>query len=221
MSLSAGLLLALVPAASLVAADRVELSGRSVLLSDVAAVRRDDARGSLIVARIPEGTTSVRLSRSELAGLIRRAVPGIELNSSVPGSILLVAPAAAEAPARCLELVTAKAAGDELLADDVMPVSCPGHIAHQALRYDRASGANVALHDLEAGAIIAGAKLAEAPALRRGDRLSLSSSVGPVTIQRPVILVQDARPGDRQIFVKTNDGEILAAQIQAEGAKSR
>lgn len=220
MIFAAGLLLASPPAASLVAAERVELPAREVHLGEVATWQGPDGLGQVVIARIPQGRAAFLLSRQELASLVRRRVPGIQIGEISLGSILLVAPVK-EVPAerRCLQLVIAKSAGEELLADDVTPASCPEPMPARALRFDAASGANIATRTLEAGSIIARAKLAEAPALRRGDKLRLASKVGPVTIERPVTLAQGARPNGRKVFVRTNDGEIIAAKIEAEGAQ--
>lgn len=222
MIMLAVLLLALSPAATLVATDRVELEAREVRLGDVAAWQGPDGLGSIVIARLAEGRPAVRLSREELTNLIRQRVPAIHVGAAASGSILLVAPARAVSPKEhCLELVMAKAAGEELLAGDVVSAPCPEAMPEPALRFDRVTRAHVVPHALDAGAVIPFARLIEAPALRRGDRLTLASKVGPVTIERPVTLAQGARPFDRKIFVRTNDGEILAARIRDAGDPSK
>ena len=93
-------------------------------------------------------------------------------------------------------------------------VPCPEKPLAKALRYDPQLRANVALLPIEAGDVIQGASFAAAPiGVRRGDKLALSSRVGPVTITRPVTALQSVRAGDKQLFVKTDDGEVFAVAI--------
>lgn len=221
MAAIATLLLVLAPSASVVAGDRVELATREVRLVDIAEWQGPAELGALVIARLPEGRASVLLSRAELAGLIRRSIPGIEVTVGTAGSILLEGPAKAGDSRRCLEMMVSKAAGETLVAGDAISAACPDAMPGPAVRFDDRASANVAIRPIEAGTVIPDARLAEAPALRRGSPLSLASTVGPVTIERPVTLAQDARARDRRVFVRTNDGEILAAAINAEGASQQ
>ena len=59
-----------------------------------------------------------------------------------------------------------------------------------------------------------------ATAISRGDRLTLVSHVGPITIERPVTALQGARPQDQRIFVRTDDGEVFAATIDVRESAS-
>ena len=58
---------------------------------------------------------------------------------------------------------------------------------------------------------------AAVPVIAKGDRLTLVSQVGPITIERPVTALQGARPHDRRIFVRTDDGDVFAAPIRIDG----
>ena len=55
-----------------------------------------------------------------------------------------------------------------------------------------------------------------APTIKRGDHLFLRSSVGPITIDRPVTALQSARYVDERLFVHTDDGEVLAVHPQTD-----
>lgn len=163
MTVLLSLLLAAVPTVTLVAADEVRLSEREVRLGDVANVEVGELN-AVIVARVPDNRTTVRLSRSEVASLIRRALPGVEVEGSSASMMTLVAP-------------------------------------------PRPTSAKV-INDM---------KPAMAPAVTKGQRLTLASHAGPVTIERPVTALQAARPVDQRIFVRTDDGEIFAAPIKIDG----
>jgi len=118
----------------------------------------------------------------------------------------------------CLELQVARSVGQPVSASYAKAVPCPAKPLQKAIRYDQSTGANVALIPLQAGDVIKGVSLAAAPTFQKGQQLALSSRVGSVVIERPVTALQGARPGDRQIFVKTNDGDIFAAPIKIEAA---
>lgn len=213
MAMGAALLLLAASAVTLVPANRIELSGRDVRIADVTGP--DSAQGRLVIARLPIGRTSITISRTQLATLVRHALPGTAVEENGSGTILLAAPAAPiEPPQSCLELLAGRRAGEPILSSDVRPTACDGHPSE--LRFDSLSGANFAASDLPSGAIIRRVTLEAAPGVRRGQRLTLASSVGPVMIERPVTAVQAAKPRDRRIFVRTADGEILSAPLQAE-----
>lgn len=58
------------------------------------------------------------------------------------------------------------------------------------------------------------AELAAAPAIKRGDRLFLVSTVGPIVIDRPVTALQTSELPSGKVFVRTDDGDVLAVQAQ-------
>jgi len=57
------------------------------------------------------------------------------------------------------------------------------------------------------------------PEVRRGDKLTVSSSVGPVAIERRVVALQDASTRQRRVFVRSSDGEVFAAPVQTGAAQ--
>lgn len=118
----------------------------------------------------------------------------------------------------CFELLEDRRPGEPVALADVREAPCPEKGGASALRYDPAMGVNVATAALRAGDVIAKARLDAGPAIRQGQRLLLASRTGSVTIERPVTAVQSARPSDGKIFVRTDDGEVFAAPIKAEGA---
>lgn len=123
---------------------------------------------------------------------------------------------AASSGSQCLELLADRNAGEPVASADVRETACPARGGAPALRYDRAVGANVAGTALKVGDIIAKAQLGSAPVVRQGQRLTLASRTGSVTVERPVTALQSARPNDHRVFVQTDDGEVLAVPIKIE-----
>lgn len=134
---------------------------------------------------------------------------------TVLASLMLLA---ASSSGRCFELLADRNAGEPVASADVREMACPAKGGAPALRYDRTVGANVAGTALKAGDIIAKVQLGTAPAVRQGQRLTLASRTGSVTVERPVTALQSARPNDHRVFVQTDDGEILAVPIKIESA---
>lgn len=203
----------------------VEVNGSAISLADVASLERMDpgARNRLagrVLARLPDGRHSVTLSRPALAALIRRSLPGISVASVDGGPITLrrAAPAAATEPAgHCLVLVNPVAAGALLSAADAAPAPCPRIPPAAALGYQRQNRAVRAETDLAAGTPLGRIRLPASPGVAAGERLMLTSTAGPVRIRREVTALQPGRGGGR-LFVRTDDGEILAAPV-AEAAE--
>lgn len=54
---------------------------------------------------------------------------------------------------------------------------------------------------------------AEAPTVTRGQRVRLSSVVGPVTIERTVTALQNAGSSAMRLFVRSDDGEVFSAPL--------
>ncbi|HKC03569.1 MAG TPA: hypothetical protein VKC17_09730 [Sphingomicrobium sp.] len=59
----------------------------------------------------------------------------------------------------------------------------------------------------------------DTPAIERGQKLTLVSTVGPVVIQRPVVAAQSAAKSDSRLFVRTDDGEVISAPLAGGDAQ--
>jgi hypothetical protein len=176
-------------AASLVAVlsgpGEVHLAQREVRLSDVAEVRGAGAEAarSLVIARLPAGAAR-QVRRSVLAQLVRRSLPNLQVIGDTRGSVILKSPAAATAEARCFEPVSERAAGES---------AAPAAVAR--------CGSVAAVY------------VPEPPLVRRGDKLTLRSTAGPVIITREVVALQDARSIQQHLFVRSADGQVFAAPL--------
>lgn len=61
--------------------------------------------------------------------------------------------------------------------------------------------------------------VAEAPTIARGQALTLTATMGSTVIERPVVALQNARKGDKRLFVRTGDGTVLSAPLQMGSAQ--
>lgn len=57
------------------------------------------------------------------------------------------------------------------------------------------------------------------PEVRRGDKVTVTSTVGPVAIRRQVVALQEATARQKRVFVRSSDGEIFSAPLQAGEAR--
>ncbi len=63
------------------------------------------------------------------------------------------------------------------------------------------------------------ASYVDEPQVSRGDRLTVTSRVGPVVVERLAIALQDATRRQKKLFVTTADGEVFAAPVTPEARK--
>lgn len=160
--------LAAAPSVALNASPEIHLTGREIRLGDVALVRgvgpEEQARlAARVIARLPDGGSSITLPRTALASLIRRAIPA--LSASADDALVTI------------RRTTPKPSVPSA------PVAQP-----------------------------------ETVDVKRGDELTLVSTVGPVRIQRRVIAAQPGRSG-RRIFVRDEDGQILSIPLSLADAR--
>ena len=201
-----------------------EVSRPQVRLGDVAlldglpaAVRSRLA--AVPVGRFRAGERRIELSPAWIAERIRGAVPAMAAGLTVSGEpvvVRLVPTAAGEeaaAPLVCAQLLAPIGAGAVPLRSDFAPASCSESVA--AFRYDRRIGAARAVRDVAAGEIVAAIPDALLADVRPGDALLVSSSVGPVTVERQVTAVQAGRRG-RSFFARTSDGAVVPALLPEE-----
>lgn len=193
-----------------------------VRLADVAVVSCSSDRcrslASRVIARVAPGSGVKKMARADLAMLVRRAIPSLDIIKRLEGYLEIVASTdqSGSARDRCLQLKVDRSVGDAIVEGDVLPVDCPEHGALRAVRYSHAAKRNFASADLPAGAIIAGVQLVERTTIARGDQLMLVSQAGPARIERPVIAAQSSEPEDRRIFVRDGDRQVFAVPLAKE-----
>jgi hypothetical protein len=222
--MAAGIIILL--AASLVAtlthASNVRVPADDIRLADVAQVRGGGAQaaGEIVIARVPHGSPKT-ISRAELVQLIRRAIPGIEIEGTSDGVISLGS-SVNEAPMearQCFEAAEAISARAPITIPNVRAVACSSARAAAAVVRDSNRGVATAAAAIRTGDYLGEVLFAKAPLVSRGDKLTLVSTAGPVTITRQVRAVQTASTSQRRLFVRTSDGEVFAAPLDSEMSK--
>jgi hypothetical protein len=194
-------------------ADRGEivLSRPAVTLADVAQAADLGRLGAMEIARLPVGRDRLSLSRRAIAALVRRAVPGIVVESGDARIVTFRYVRRAEVGAAgCQVTSAALAAGAAITRDKIAAGPCA--MATPALRYDAASGYLVARHDLPAGSPLGHLAVPPPATVARGEAMTLISRAGPVTIERPVTALQPGHVG-RRVFVRDSRGHVFAAPV--------
>jgi hypothetical protein len=166
-----GMLLPLLALAAMpveiVAPRTVNLPDRALHVSDVVrgAAALPSTTRRIVIASLPAAGGRVDLSRTALASLIRRSLPGIALaDTGLSGTVTFVVP----------KPVAAKIARPVAIA-------------------------------------------AAEPAIKRGAALHLTSTAGPVRIERSVTALQTSR--GKRIFVRDADGTVFAVRVGAGAAR--
>ncbi|HEX9933319.1 MAG TPA: hypothetical protein VGB08_10805 [Allosphingosinicella sp.] len=207
--------------------ETVELSGSELRVRDLAAVEgfaglaRGPA-GPRIVAALPDGRAAIVTSRAALAALVRRSVPGIAIEvGDGDRPVTIRRRHEASAPAgRCAALAAPVEAGGAIAGEDLVEVPCEAGAAAAAVRFDRSTGNVRAAGDLDAGAYLGRLVVADGAAVEAGAALTLVSTVGPVTVARPVVAMQTGRRGAR-LFVRDEDGQVFAVRFDRGGEAGR
>lgn len=106
-------------------------------------------------------------------------------------------------------------AGTALSAADLSPVACQPDAPRAPLRYDRSGEVPVTSVAVAAGAYLGHVVPLAEHSVKKGDRLTLRSMAGPVTIERAVVAMQSGRSGGR-VFVRDSEGKVFAAPLALE-----
>jgi hypothetical protein len=204
------------------------VAGREVRLGDVVGLvgltpALPASFAPRIVARLPAGAASVTLSGSQLATLVRRSVPGLEVLA--PKSAVTIrrraeeAAAAAAAPTGiCFALSRPVARGAALMAGDAVATPCREGEPRARLAFDRRDHRVRAAADLAAATYLGRVSLPAGSGVERGDALTLVSTIGSVRVQRKVVAVQPGRSGGK-VFVRDEDGQVLTAPLSLADAQ--
>lgn len=216
------ILAAAVLTASLTSADHVALERRELRLGDIAEVHGPGAAeiAKVVVARLPDGETRT-LSRHQIAGLVRRAIPAIRIDGPLEGMVSIETKTEIPVltPPACFEATAAIAPNQPITSKDVRAVECSSVRTTAAIALDPNNGLAAASVPIRIGDYLGRLLLTEAPSISRGDKLTLVSKDGPVTILRQVTALQDAGPHQHRLFVRTGDGAVFSAPLAAGAAQ--
>lgn len=203
----------------LVPAAEVALADRRIRLGDVADLSRlqpaeRQRLAPRVIASVPAGRSRIVLTREAVSGLVRRSVPGLALRAEAEQSSLtftLAEPAAGRPALTCSEIARPVAAGAAVSGEDLVPVPCRASAPAQ-LRFDRSDRIVRASGPLAAGDYLGRISAGSAPAVEKGDKLSLVASSGPVRVSREVVAMQPGRAGGK-VFVRDSEGNVTSAPL--------
>lgn len=204
------------PVATLRPGEDIVLRDRPLRIGDIA--RIDHAGGipdleRRIVAMLPERRRTVTVSRAALAGLIRRAVPGLVIRHGAGAMTLRLPAPSARASRPCFALAAPVAQGALLRPSGLAETACAGpDRGGTAVRLDRRTGALRAAAALPAGAYLGRIAVPSPPDIERGQRLTVVSTAGPVRIERQAVALQNGLNG-RRAFVQDADGQVFPAPV--------
>lgn len=128
-------------------------------------------------------------------------------------AVTATAPATASASAsNCWRVLDHVTAGAFPVLADFAPAACdrPNH----GLRYDRASGLARAARDLQPGEVVRAASPAMIGRRRPGDPLTLKAQVGPVLVERQVVVLRPLR--GESVLVRAADGTVFATSLAGD-----
>lgn len=128
----------------------------------------------------------------------------------------------AGAPATCVEVRRDLAAGDLPATADLIAAACPGAGTQMgtrtetrtetrtgaAFRYDAGAGLVRAARDLTTGEVVRAPPAARVGGVRPGARLTVATTVGPVRVERQVVVLRAIRGGG--LLVRAADGAVFA-----------
>ena len=117
--------------------------------------------------------------------------------------------------AQCLKVLTAQAPNSIPDPADFQGVACPERGLRPAFRHDANRGFVRVARPLERGEIVLRYAQFATDGVRPGQTLLLRFVSGPVQIEREVVALQAARPGQR-LFVKAGDGQILSVRYDGD-----
>lgn len=168
----------------------------------------------MVVAALPPGMQSVRLTRAALASLARRRVPALEIvEGGQSNDLIEVNGTALASPTPrqpCFEAASPVPQGAPLTRANVNETECSQSRPRMALIYDRGNAVVRASEPTASGSYIGRLQVDVAEVISVGDPLVLRVSVGPVEISRQVVAAQTAHRGEA-LFVQDGDGNVFAA----------
>jgi hypothetical protein len=202
-------------------AEQVDVSRAEVRLADVLDLEsippplRERARSLTLVRLRPAHPVTV--SDAQAAAKARALMPALAAWLPAPAGRtltfrLLEEPEQREAVGACVRALRVVAAGETAATVDFEPAACP-RTRQRAWRLEPVSGSVRAVRP-----IAPGEPVPAWPSFGTGDAepgmpLTLRSTAGAVSVERPVASIQTARPGER-LFVRSGDATLHAVRYE-------
>lgn len=207
-----------------------QVRSRDVRLGDVADLSNLPPELRARAAELPllhlaAGAREIRVPQSLLTERARVQMPVLAryLPNSPTGEAAIRLDTAREEPADrtiapgelCMMVLNPIAAGGAPRAKDLQSAPCGEIRPARAFSFDRTARVARAVRALRPGETVAAIPPSSLAAVRPGDAYVVTARSGPVVVQRDVVAVQAARPG-QPMFVKGADGEVFAAPAPTE-----
>ncbi|AHE55657.1 hypothetical protein NX02_19990 [Sphingomonas sanxanigenens DSM 19645 = NX02] len=133
----------------------------------------------------------------------------------VGGNILAVAALAgamtgAPPTDRCVEVVRSLAGGGFPVEADLAPTTCPA-VIERAFWFDATSGVVRAQRDIAAHEVVAAPPRDMLALHRPGDPITVEVLIGPVRVQRDVLVVRPTR-ATQPLLVRSHDGSTFVVK---------
>lgn len=207
-----------------------QVTSRDVRLGDIAdlsslPLELRARAADLPLLHLAAGAREIRIPESLLTERARAQMPALAryLPSAPVGQVTIRFDAAGDEPARqvlspgepCMVVLSPIAAGVAPRAEDLQSAPCGEVRPARAFSFDRTARVARALRALHPGETVAAIAPSSLTAVRPGDAYVVTARSGPVVVQRQVVAVQPAKPG-QSMFVKGADGEVFAAPAPTE-----
>jgi hypothetical protein len=111
----------------------------------------------------------------------------------------------------CLKVLAPVAAHAAPRPEAFAPVACPQPAPASVYRYDAVYASTMTARALVPGEIVRAFPEFKTRMVRPGDKLVLIGASGGVRIERDVVAIQAARPGQR-LFVQASDGKLISVR---------
>ncbi len=187
----------------------LNLPDRNIRVADLA---NAPVPNTAIVARVPDGESSLEIDAEKAIRLLRNRFPGAKFSLKFQGTIRLLARDEPSRNAACLEAKTDIGANAAITTINVQQTECNGRELAPQLGYDSERGVPIARSRIDAGSFLGNIRVASEDVITKGEALKLRTGAGAVSVERSVVSLQTSQKG-RKIFVRTNDGEVIAAPI--------
>lgn len=202
---------ALKPVDSVVATDR-EIRVGDVVEMDCVEAKQRERIAALTIAVLPPRKAQIELERSTVKALVRRRVPGLDLQPEPTDAETLTLEGPAPSPqavaATCHRALRVIPAGRIIVAGDLESTICEHAAPASMLSFDRTHRVVRAAREIASGDFV-GRLSAPLTAYDASEPVSIAVAVGPVRIERTAEVVQPGI-GGRDVFVRDSEGAIFA-----------
>lgn len=198
----------------------IKITNKDIVIADVVSPSGIDKAiyervATKVIATLQDDKTSIDISRSALANLVRRRVPLFSDIDITDGqkTIHFESHSQSLPDSRSCKVTSGVIAkGSIVTANKLTVVPCREDTVGGHIRYDRQHGVIRARTELSARTYLGHINTPKDNFVDTGDEMVLMVAIGPVRIERPVWALQPAFKADH-IFVTDKDGALLRVPV--------